>query len=447
MSFLGELQQKGGRQKLLYATHGSYTAAEICEQANSLREGIFSGLRGKTVSCLCKDAAALTIALVALDGWAGEVLLLPSSGKGPLLEDLEKRAGVSVRVENSEHAIRYCCVERQENETKGAESAPTRWLIPTSGTTGTPKLLSHTLVSLTRTLKPPRENAPALRWGLLYDPTRFAGLQVILVSLLSGNALIVPDDWRDLSATTLLFSQNHCNALSATPSFWKKLAISGGLSMLSLRVVTLGGESVDQHILDVLSSHFPDATLRHIYASTEAGVGFSVADKKAGFPKCFLKDSPQGVGIAVRDDGMLLLRPSQVDQRFLDGEKPLIDSEGWIESGDLVQAQGDRYIFLGRLNGAINVGGQKVHPTQVEALIDQVAGVHISRVYGVANSIVGQLPAADIVLMPGADKEAVFEEVRALCRENLPRYAQPTALRQVDSIELTDSGKIKRNEP
>src|SRR4029434_9911963 len=115
-----------------------------------------------------------------------------------------------------------------------------------------------------------------------------------------------------------LLARLGCTALSATPSFWRKLAFGGLLDRLSLRTVTLGGEAADQLILDLLASRFPKAAIRHIYASTEAGVGFSVSDRIAGFPATFLHQPPPGVELRVRQaDGMLLLKPARVEQEFI----------------------------------------------------------------------------------------------------------------------------------
>ena len=66
----------------------------------------------------------------------------------------------------------------------------TRWILTTSGTTGKPKLVSHTLSSLTRTTKIDPIRGINIRWGMLYDYTRFAGLQVLLQSIISGSTLI-----------------------------------------------------------------------------------------------------------------------------------------------------------------------------------------------------------------------------------------------------------------
>src|SRR6202022_1539165 len=72
--------------------------------------------------------------------------------------------------------------------------------------------------------------------------------------------------------------------ISGTPSHWRKLLMSGLASGFSPRYVRLSGEIADQAVLDGLSRAFPDASIGHAYAPTEAGVGFAVNDRQEGFP-------------------------------------------------------------------------------------------------------------------------------------------------------------------
>ena len=60
---------------------------------------------------------------------------------------------------------------------------------------------------------------------------------------------------------------------------------------INLLQATLGGEIVDDRILSAITALFPKARIVHIYASTEAGVGFSVSDNRSGFPLNYLKNS------------------------------------------------------------------------------------------------------------------------------------------------------------
>ena len=49
----------------------------------------------------------------------------------------------------------------------------------------------------------------------------------------------------------------------------------------------------------------------------------------------------------------------------------LTDADGFVDTGDMVELRGDRYYFVGRRGGIINIGGLKVHPEEIEAVINR----------------------------------------------------------------------------
>ena len=104
-----------------------------------------------------------------------------------------------------------------------------------------------------------------------------AGLQVLLQALLGGSSLALPAAGTGLAERLALFARCGVNAISATPTLWRKmLMLPAAQRALALRTITLGGETADQQVLDALARAYPGARVRHLYASTEAGVGFAV---------------------------------------------------------------------------------------------------------------------------------------------------------------------------
>jgi acyl-coenzyme A synthetase/AMP-(fatty) acid ligase len=107
--------------------------------------------------------------------------------------------------------------------------------------------------------------------------------------------------------------------------------------------------------------------------------------------------------------------------------------------------RGDRYFFAGRTGGIINVGGLKINPEEVEAVINRHPGVRMSRVSGRRNPITGAIVIADVVLADAANDDATFKDaILAACREKLPAFKVPAMLRFVPSLELTAGGKLSR---
>jgi acyl-CoA synthetase (AMP-forming)/AMP-acid ligase II len=300
----------------------------------------------------------------------------------------------------------------------------TRWHLATSGTTARPRLIPHTLASLRRSLRP--APVPPRRWGLVYDVARLAGLQVLLQALFAGEEVVVLPANADQAG---MAAAQSVDALSATPSWWRRLALQGFPAGWMLRQITLGGEIADQGILDHLRTAFPAARIHHIYASTEAGAGFAVGDGQAGFPASYLDDGVAALSLRIADDGHLWLRPPQQE---------------WLDSGDVVALRGDRVYFLGRASGVINVGGNKVHPEAVEAVLCAHESVAAARVSAKTNPVLGQVVHAEVLLRAAADVPW-RDLLRQHCHMNLAPHEVPAIIALMKNVELGPTGKVVRH--
>jgi acyl-coenzyme A synthetase/AMP-(fatty) acid ligase len=211
-------------------------------------------------------------------------------------------------------------------------------------------------------------------------------------------------------------------------------------SLPSLRQVTLGGEAIDQPTLDRLHYMFSNARITHIYASTEAGVVFSVNDGRAGFPVAWLDTIVQGVEIRIRE-GILEVRTPRAMLGYLSYHEAPVSDDGWLTTGDRVEVSGDRVHFLGRGDSVINVGGSKVHPHVVESFLLGCEDVMEARVFGCPNPITGSIVGAELVAARGVDKDKLRARLLYQCQQHLPTHQIPRVLRFVDSIQVAESGK------
>ncbi len=393
------------------------------------------------------DPRLLLASLLAMDGAVRSLLLISHAQPAETVSALVREALCDVIVTDRPDAVTTDAATLSPQDAMAACEAsrdaaavgPTSWLMTTSGTTGRPKIVPHDLASLSRTVSRMPASGGA-RWGLLYDPTRFAGMQVVLQALLGGGTLIAPDTAAPLSEQVAFLASRGCTHLSATPTLWRRLLMVPGHAELSLRQATLGGEIVEQPVLDALAAAFPRARLTHIYASTEAGVGFAVNDGRAGFPASYLDVPPSSVAMRVDGQGILWLRPPGPTP----GAGVEADAQGFVRSGDRVERRGDRLYFLGRDNGAINVGGVKIFPEVVERVIAAVPGVALVRVSAKSSPITGSLLVADIALAEGADPTHTRAAVAAACRAGLEREAVPARIRLVDDLAANAAGKLVR---
>jgi acyl-CoA synthetase (AMP-forming)/AMP-acid ligase II len=234
--------------------------------------------------------------------------------------------------------------------------------------------------------------------------------------------------------------------MSGTPSHWRRALMSSVAERISPRYIRLSGEIADQAILNNLATAFPAAAISHAFASTEAGVAFDVRDGLAGFPAALVGRQGAQVEIHVRN-GSLHIRSSRTASRYLGDHGGLMDAERFVDTGDIVELRNGRYHFAGRREGVINVGGQKVHPEEIETVINQLGGVQMARVRAHPSPITGSLVVADVVLRASVRQEsfeAIKADILAACRAALPAHKVPAMLRTVSYLDISQSGKLAR---
>ncbi len=402
---------------------------------------LISSLENKCIAIHSSKREDLALLLAILDGNTKRIVFIPEDIQKKYLEKYYTQAHVHYEVSLDNDILKLKIILNTDIKLLNEN---TEWIIPTSGTTSSPKLISHTFDSLTTTVKKNIQEGDSFIWGLTFDIYRFSGIQVFLQSILSGSRLIISESNFSIDETINLFANNSCNIISATPSFWRKVLMSPASSNLCISNITLGGEISDQTILDALIRRFPEAKIVHIYASTEVGVGFCVNDKKGGFPLAYVIKGIKEVQIKIIDN-LLFIKSNKKIQYYLSKDN-MYNDQGFINTGDLVEIRNDRVYFKGRESGSINVGGNKVHPEEVEFLILKSGLVNEVKVYAKKNSMMGNLVYADIVLSNQKQDEKVIKKLLfKYCNNNLDSFKVPAMIKILKSIDITNSGKIKRN--
>lgn len=390
-----------------------------------------------------RNTDALLRVLAAHDGHAEAILLLSADLPAATAAALMAKAGATVLISDREDLAE--AILPGSAVVQRAGPAPpireTAWIMTTSGTTGRPKMVAHSLDRLACTVRTVASPGPV--WGLTYEATRFAGMQVLLQAVLGGGTLVAPPLSLPLGERLAWFARRGVSHLSATPTLWRRILMHPSSSELALRQITLGGEIADQPLLDRLAAQFPEARITHIYASTEIGVGFSVKDGREGFPAAWLDEAPGDISMRVADGRLWLWAPRSGD--MLGAEQLSRDSEGHVDSLDRVELRGDRVVFLGRDTGVVNVGGAKVHPETVERTLLAFVGVAMVRVMARKNPFSGAILVAEVLPDPvPEDPDRFRTELIRHCRNNLPPEAVPALVKLVEAIETNAAGKLTR---
>jgi len=411
-------------------------------------------LRGKSVLLIARSQLDAVWGMVELDGVARRIIICPPDASDAFAGAAVQIGNADVVVGDSGRSLEECPAElwkfelRQPEDRRAAteRTQPTEWVLPTSGTSGPPKLVVHTLATLSAAFSGATHTVKPVSWGTFYDIRRFGGLQILLRTLIGGGSLFLAgaQSTGEFLRTAGGLGVTH---ISGTPSHWRRVLMAGEPRGAAPDYVRLSGEIADQAILDGLARIFPAARIAHAFASTEAGVAFEVEDGISGFPAGVVEPSNSDVRLEVRN-GSLHVRSNRMATHYLGGESPLKDDRGFIDTGDLVERQADRYRFIGRRTGVINVGGLKVHPEEVEAIINRHPSVQMSRVMAKASRITGAIVIAQIMPRAGLgaiDFPAIEEDVIRMCRRGLPAHKVPARIQFVQTLEVGSSGKLVRH--
>jgi acyl-coenzyme A synthetase/AMP-(fatty) acid ligase len=445
-------------QPFLRGSEASAALAELLR--GSSLGGRRDELRGRSVLLAVKDQLAAGLALIELDGIARRLVLCPPDLPAAHIPFVASTAAVDAVVSDRAAPEPWaaglgcfapCSPAIALAEPRGRGCYKTEWLLLTSGTTGLPKLVVHTFSSLAAPIKLGSAPGNPVVWSTFYDIRRYGGLQIFLRAVLGRGSLVLSSAEESTGDFLTRAGASGVTHISGTPSHWRRALMSPMACRIAPRYVRLSGEIADQAILDHLRAVYPEASVAHAFASTEAGVAFEVGDGLSGFPATLVGQPGAEVEMLV-EDGSLRIRSARTASGYLGSvDKSLADRNGFVDTGDIVELRGDRYYFVGRGDGIINVGGRKVHAEEVEAVINRHPGVQMSLVKARKNPITGAVVVADVVArhpfgMTGAtaEIETLKSEILAACHATLDAYKVPAAIRFVRSLEVTASGKLAR---
>jgi acyl-coenzyme A synthetase/AMP-(fatty) acid ligase len=412
-------------------------------------------LSGRAVLLAVSGQLISALAMIEIDGVARRMLLCPPDLDPAHLDSLIADAEIDAVVTDQPE----CWTDRiglviaaglpLASDTRAQTERATEWLMLTSGTAGVPKIVGHTLEGLSGAITADglaRGKPPV--WATFYDIRRYGGLQIFLRAAIGGGSMVLSEPGETLADGVARLRARGVTQISGTPSHWRKLLMSGSAAGFAPRYVRLSGEIADQAVLDGLKQAFPAASISHAYASTEAGVGFTVNDGKEGFPADLVGANRDGVEMKV-EDGCLRLRSRRTAHAYVGRDAAdLTDSEGFVDTGDMVELRGDRYYFVGRRGGIINIGGLKVHPEEIEAVINRHPEVRMSRARSRKSPITGNIVVADVILADGGEagrSDSIRNEILADCRASLAPHKVPAMIRFVEQLEVTAAGKLARH--
>ncbi|BDY13566.1 class I adenylate-forming enzyme family protein [Hydrogenimonas cancrithermarum] len=311
-----------------------------------------------------------------------------------------------------------------------------------SGSTGEPKAMIHDLDNLIDSYRGKTPKALNTLVFLTFD--HIGGIDTMMRAFAIGGTMTIPTS-RQPEAVCEEIEKHGVNVLPASPTFINLLLMSGlhrKYDLSSLEIIAFGAEPMPQPLLKRVRENFPHVRLQQKFGTSETGA-IKIRSDEAG-SLLFKIDDPNVEYKIV--DGELWLKSKTQVLGYLNASMQNFTEDGWFRTGDLVERMEDgRLKIIGRSTEVINVGGEKVFPSEVEAVLLEMDEVADAMVYGEENPITGQGVTVDVVPTGGQDKREMKKLIRKFCKERLDGYKIPSKVNIVDKTNFGDRfKKIRR---
>lgn len=287
----------------------------------------------------------------------------------------------------------------------------------TSGTTGPPKIVMYKMSQLeasanaTSTFIGVTSND---KWLCCLPIAHIGGLSVILRSIITDTEIEVQNgfDPEMVRASAMrgatLVSLVPTALMQIDPSIFRKIVLGGSKPPLVM-------------------PHNAYST----YGLTETGSG--VVYNQTPLP---------GLEIKISSGQEVLLKGPMIASTYRDGSN-IGDENGWFHTNDAGEYRNGTLQIFGRLDDAINTGGEKVFPAGLESVISSNNNVAKVAVLGTPDPKWGEAVTA-VVVPKSADATPTLAELRAQVKEHFPSYAAPTKLILVNDMPMTSLGKVQK---
>ena len=268
----------------------------------------------------------------------------------------------------------------------------------TSGSTGSPKAVVHSLSSHFFSALGANELMPLYpgdRWLLSLPLYHVGGLAIFFRTLLSGAAMVIPSKNKSLVETLQSRKVTH---LSLVPTQLHRLLQTslGKANLRRLKIILLGGAPIPQTLLEQTSEL--GLNVQTTYGSTEMASQVSTGKSEPYLVLPFRE-------VRIAADNEIEVRGKTRFLGYLDeaGLHRPFDKNGWFKTGDLgawcikdpkIQGCKDSLTIFGRKDNMFISGGENVHPEEIERCLLQFQNIEQAIVVPVKDSEFGERPVA-----------------------------------------------------
>ncbi|MCX6400395.1 MAG: AMP-binding protein [Propionibacteriales bacterium] len=338
-------------------------------------------------------------------------------------------------------------------------------LLYTSGTSGVPRaaMLTHRAllanVAQVADVQPSMIHTNDVVLGVL-PLFHVYGLGAVLGGVIRHRAKLVLAERFDPEGTLDLIEDEACSVIPVAPpvfAAWRHVEalaerlgpvrmILSGSAPLAAEVIeeftALAGVPIHQGY--GLTEAAPVVTSTLLSARPKPG---SVGAALDGIDLRLVDEDHQPLsGTETDDPGEIQIRGANLFSGYWPDGSDGPAADGWWSTGDVgfLDADGDLFL-VDRVKELVIVSGFNVYPSEVEAVIDEVAGVRQSAVVGAPDERTGEAVIAYVVVDdPAADSESLVDAIRASCTERLAAYKRPERIDVVEALPRTITGKIRK---
>jgi long-chain acyl-CoA synthetase len=304
-----------------------------------------------------------------------------------------------------------------------------------SGSTGQSKAAAHDFAPLLEKFKVSRHTLRTISF-LLFD--HIGGVNTLFYALSNGGCVITVQD--RLPDNVLRAIENfRVELLPTSPTFINLILLSEAYKrydLSSLKTVTYGTEPMPESTLKKFNALFPGVQLLQTYGLSEVGI---LRSKSRSSDSLWVKVGGEGFETRVVD-GILQVRAKSAMLGYLNAPSPFTE-DGWFITGDHVEVDGEYLKILGRKSEIINVGGEKVYPSEVESVIHELDDVAEVTVYSERNAITGNIVCAAVRLKRQKDLNEFTRRLKELCRRKLQPYKVPVKVQVVGKKQYSERFK------
>jgi acyl-CoA synthetase (AMP-forming)/AMP-acid ligase II len=291
-------------------------------------------------------------------------------------------------------------------------------------------------VRLTKKFEVKRQRLNVLSF-LLFD--HIGGLNTLLYTLSNGGTLITISE-RNPDAVLSLIERYRVELLPTSPTFINLILLSEAYkrhNLSSLKTITYGTEVMPEQVLKKFNQLLPHISMQQTYGLSELGILRSKSEKSDSL---WVKLGGEGFEIRIVN-GILQIKAESAMLGYLNAPNPFTD-DGWFDTGDEAEVNGEYIKILGRKSDIINVGGEKVYPAEVESVILELEDVLEVVVFGEKNPIVSNIVCVKIYPRSDSDPSELIKRIKDHCRSRLQNFKVPVKI--LISTEPLHTARFKK---